>query len=213
MKQMRLAARRWPWLRKLVEVDLMGATPARQLYRRLGKLVYGEFSVERDRNPERLFGVVASEGVELDLQLVKFFEEQLAEDNILLFSARSSRRGLIGNVALNRMDLEDGVSTGYVSAFRVSLGARGLGVGRMLLAAVERSARDNGWKRLVSFVSIENVRSRGLFEASGYSKEPDADLTEECARKLGLDTEGRVMLARTIRDIGQGNAGTHGERR
>jgi GNAT superfamily N-acetyltransferase len=67
--------------------------------------------------------------------------------------------------------------------------ARGRGVGRAVLAAVERSARDNGRKRLILECGDRQPEAIGLYEACGYERIADFGFyrEHEGVRSYGRD--------------------------
>jgi GNAT superfamily N-acetyltransferase len=60
---------------------------------------------------------------------------------------------------------------------------RGRGIGRTLMAAVERKARETGCCKLTLEVQENNVRARRLYEACGFSQ---AQYVEEAGRSVFL---------------------------
>jgi GNAT superfamily N-acetyltransferase len=60
---------------------------------------------------------------------------------------------------------------GHVSVLAVAAEAEGKGVGRLLLEAAERWARDQGLSMLTLNVFAGNYRARGVYERLGYAPE------------------------------------------
>ena len=70
-----------------------------------------------------------------------------------------------------------------VHDFYVVPALRGHGIGRALLAAVERKARDTGCCKLTLEVQENNARARRLYETCGFSQ---AQYVEEAGRSVVL---------------------------
>jgi len=64
-----------------------------------------------------------------------------------------------------------GGACGHVGDVVVTPAARGRGVGRALLAAGERWARERGYRMLTLNVFVGNARARALYEAIGFRPE------------------------------------------
>ena len=150
----RRLARQWPVLGRIVELDA---------YRMIGRWVYGDIFTEEDRSVERVLGALVSDAVPLTQRLVADVEGHLAKGELSLIVARSSRVGRVGHLLLSRVE----PGTGCLTSLQVSMGARGLGVERLLLGAAETSARSRGWKKLLAPVAPDN-RYEELFHTDGY---------------------------------------------
>jgi GNAT superfamily N-acetyltransferase len=61
-------------------------------------------------------------------------------------------------------------SAGEIKRFYVALSARRLGVGRSLLASMERAARELGYRRLLLDTAAPLIEAARLYEASGYTR-------------------------------------------
>jgi ribosomal protein S18 acetylase RimI-like enzyme len=160
----RKAARRWPQLRRVIETDLPGILATLGISRALGRWVYGDVRVVLERRPERVIGALVSGELPLTQELVKKAEGLIARGNLKLFVARSSNRGRIGRLLLYRTDPE----SGFVFSFLVSIGARGMGVGGMLLDAAEEVARSDGMLKLVALVTPGDGSTIREFQSAGF---------------------------------------------
>jgi ribosomal protein S18 acetylase RimI-like enzyme len=164
----RKAARRWPQLRRVIETDLPGVLAALGISRTLGRWVYGDVEVVLERRPERVIGALVSGDLPLTQELVKKAEGLIARGNLKLFVARSSNRGRIGRLLLYRTEPEDGNGTGFVFSLLVSIGARGMGVGSMLLDAAEEAARSAGMLQLVALVTPGDGSTIHELQSAGF---------------------------------------------
>ena len=97
--------------------------------------MYGDIFTEEDRSVERVLGALVSDAVPLTQRLVADVEGHLAKGELSLIVARSSRVGRVGHLLLSRVE----PGTGCLTSLQVSMGARGLGVERLLLGAAETS--------------------------------------------------------------------------
>ena len=151
----RRMARRWPGLRRIVELDA---------YKKIGRWVYGDIATEEDNRVERVIGALVSDAVPLTQRLVTGVEGHLSRGDLCLIVARSARVGRVGYVLLSRVEPD----TGCLTSLQVSLGARGLEVERLLLEVAEASARSRGWKKLLAPLASDNRRREELFHSEGY---------------------------------------------
>jgi GNAT superfamily N-acetyltransferase len=62
---------------------------------------------------------------------------------------------------------------GEIKRMYVAPSVRGLGVGRLLLAALEGAARDLGWTVLRLETGLRQPEAIALYEATGYGRIPD----------------------------------------
>jgi GNAT superfamily N-acetyltransferase len=60
----------------------------------------------------------------------------------------------------------------WLEDFVVAPEARGEGVGRTILAAVEDEARRRGWGRITLLTDADNFRAQRLYEAEGFTRSP-----------------------------------------
>lgn len=81
----------------------------------------------------------------------------------------------------------DGVSSGYLYAFRVRPEYRNRGIGGQLLSAAEAELRDRSYSRAVIAVAKTNTRARNLYERFGFRK-----IGEDPGRWSYLDHEGSL---------------------
>jgi GNAT superfamily N-acetyltransferase len=151
----RRLARQWPGLGGIVDLDA---------YRKIGGWVYGDIYTQDDNRVERVLGALVSDADPLTQRLVADVEEHLAKGDLNLIVARSVRVGWVGHILLSRVEPD----AGCLTSLRVSFGARGLGVDRLLIEAAEASARSRGWKRLLAPPSSGNRRREELYYLQGY---------------------------------------------
>ena len=163
--------------------------------------MYGDITTEEDNRVERVIGALVSDAVPLTQHLVTGVEGHLSRGDLSLIVARSSRKGWIGNVLLSRVRWEGDVLTGYVTALLVLFGARGTGVGRLLLSSAEAIARRNRLNRLVAFVAPDNARSLRLFHSEGYSKVSGEDLAGRSAEERDSVPEGKLLLEKGLAEV------------
>ncbi len=64
-----------------------------------------------------------------------------------------------------------GADQAFVAYMAVEEDARGLGIGRRLLAAVEERARAQGLANVALMVTEDNVAARAVYEQAGYATE------------------------------------------
>lgn len=151
----RRLVRRLPGLKRIVELDAV---------RMIGGWVYGDICTREDIRVERVVGALVSDAVPLTQRLVVDVEKHLAKGNLNLLVALSPRFGRVGHVLLSRV--EPGV--GCLTSLQVSLGARGLGVDRLLLDAAEASARSRGWKTLLAPPTPGNQLHEAVYYSQGF---------------------------------------------
>ena len=117
---------------------------------------------------------------------VEEIRERLPEEGLDVDPAwsESDYGGSRGRVFVARLDgvpvacaglRERPPSVGEIMRFYVALPARRRGVGRALLARIERVARDLGYRRVVLDVAALLVAAARLFETSGYARVPPYD--------------------------------------
>jgi ribosomal protein S18 acetylase RimI-like enzyme len=194
----RRAARRWPRARRVVELNIVGGAVARRMYRKVGRWVYGDVHIKEEESRRLVIGALVSEDLPLTQQLVRDVEDRIARGDLKLLVARSSRVGRIGNVLLIRIDLEGHVPVGYITALVVSFGARGMGIGRLLISAAENAARSCDLKRLVALVAPDNVRSLGAFRAAGYREVPLEELARRPVEERESVPRDKVLLEKGL---------------
>jgi ribosomal protein S18 acetylase RimI-like enzyme len=85
----------------------------------------------------------------------------------------------------------EGVSSGYLYAFRVKPPYRNQGVGSQLIHEAESNLADRGFLRTVISVAKRNVAARRLYERAGY-----AVFTEDAGNWSYIDHEGRLREVR-----------------
>jgi putative acetyltransferase len=90
---------------------------------------------------------------------------EFERDDVLLFVARSDAGEAIGMAALN-------MPTAELKRMFVAETARGLGVGRALLEAVESAARERGIPTLRLETGEPQVAAIALYERAGYRRIP-----------------------------------------
>jgi len=90
-----------------------------------------------------------------------------------VFAGRAEGGALVGTATAAAYDAEEDVA--HVYAMWVAPDARGAGVGRALLDAVERWARDRGSGRLALAVTERNEGARRFYEACGFVDTGDRD--------------------------------------
>lgn len=106
-----------------------------------------------------------------------WFARALQDPQRLLLMAGSA-----GPMAQLRLDLSDGAA---VVSILLAPEARGRGLGRRLLAALEPLARSRGLTCLRAEVAPQNSASMALFAAAGYERDPDLDGFAQFTRRLG----------------------------
>lgn len=90
---------------------------------------------------------------------------EFARDDVVLLVGRSEVGEALGMAALN-------VETAELKRMFVSPTARGTGLGRTLLAAVEQAARDRGIHVLRLETGEPQVAAIALYESAGYRRIP-----------------------------------------
>lgn len=92
------------------------------------------------------------------------------DDQLLLVAEREGR--VLGFVyAVTNRDYFSGEPHAYVEDLAISPDARGLGLARDLMQAVEAWASTRGYRRIRLAVWFQNLRARGLYEHLGYQPE------------------------------------------
>jgi aminoglycoside 6'-N-acetyltransferase I len=98
-------------------------------------------------------------------------EQLLASDGFVLF-AEHPTDGLIDFAEVSiRREHVDGVTTNpvpYLEGWYVDARHRGCGVGKLLIAAVEKRAGDTGFNELASDADLENISSQRAHESLGF---------------------------------------------
>lgn len=108
---------------------------------------------------------------------------------------------VVGTATGAAYDAEPG--TTHLYAMWVAPDARRAGVGRALVDAVARWARDRGCDRLVLQVTESNVSARSFYEAHGF-----ADTGERSPLREGSELE-VLRLARTLERRSRGGPSIH----
>lgn len=103
-----------------------------------------------------------------------------AADITVFLIARAAGGRAIGCGALRRLD--DGAAE--IKRMFVHADARGLGVGRLLLAELERHALWNGWPVLRLETGPRQPEAVGLYESAGYRRIPSFGHYEGSAESL-----------------------------
>jgi ribosomal protein S18 acetylase RimI-like enzyme len=85
----------------------------------------------------------------------------------------------------------EGVSSGYLYAFRVKPAYRNQGVGSQLIHEAESNLAERGFLRAVISVAKRNLAARRLYERAGY-----AVFTEDSGIWSYIDHEGRLREVR-----------------
>ena len=88
-----------------------------------------------------------------------------------VFVAEEARGHGLGFVHLCEGEDYYGGACGHAGDIVVAPAARGRGVGRALLAAAERWAREQGYRMLTLNVFLKNEKARALYEDLGYEAE------------------------------------------
>jgi GNAT superfamily N-acetyltransferase len=92
------------------------------------------------------------------------------DDQLLLVAERGAQ--VLGFVyAVTNRDYFSGELHAYVEDLAILPGARGLGLARELMQAVEDWALKRGYRRVRLAVWFQNQRARGLYEHLGYQPE------------------------------------------
>jgi GNAT superfamily N-acetyltransferase len=100
-------------------------------------------------------------------QVMARLEQCLADDSHLILVAEDVDRKLAAYSSVHWLPyLFMSGSEGYVSELFVSAAARGQGIGRKLLQAIEHAARARGCQRL----SLTNLRNRESYQRQFYTK-------------------------------------------
>jgi GNAT superfamily N-acetyltransferase len=161
--RVRRLANRWPALRKMA---------LWKGFKAVRRWFYGDIRIEADDSKERVVGALVSCQEPLCQELVREVDGRLGDGSLRMFVAHSSKRGRIGQVLLCRLEAD----AGRVSALRVSPGARGIGVERDLLSAVEEAARREGVKRLLA---PDDHGLVDLFRSVGYRMSVEGVIEKE----------------------------------
>jgi putative acetyltransferase len=90
--------------------------------------------------------------------------EALASPAVTFWIAADDER-VLGCGALNRLSAGEG----EIKRMYVRPAARGLGLGRRLLAAIEAEARAQGLRRLMLETGVAQPEAIGLYRAAGYT--------------------------------------------
>ena len=105
----------------------------------------------------------------------RFLREALAGHGVagsILFVAEDEAGARLGFVHLRpQLDYYLQKDCGHVADLVVAPAARGLGVGRALMAAGERWARERGFEMMTLHVFAENRGARALYEELGFKAE------------------------------------------
>lgn len=97
----------------------------------------------------------------------RFRSEWIARDNVILGAFLAGR--LVGAIAIRRWEREKQRHKGYIWIFFVDPTARGCGVGRQLLAAGIRYARQlPGLRQLQLSVATDNGPAQSLYRSFGF---------------------------------------------
>lgn len=198
---LRRMSQQWPGIRRLVELEVLGGVFARRVLGSLGHWIYGNILLEEDRSRERVIGALVSDSIPLTQRMVIDVEDQINSGNARLIVARSSRFGRIGTVFLGGMAWKGNSTAGYVTALRVSLGVRGMGIGRMLLSSVEETARRDGLSRLVAMVDSDNIRSMAMFRSKGYRVLSDREMSYKPVGERPTLPEGKLLLEKDLKGV------------
>jgi aminoglycoside 6'-N-acetyltransferase I len=113
---------------------------------------------------------------------------QLLESDGIVFVAEDDRSNLAGFAEVSlRRDHVDGASISpvpYLEGWFVEAGARGRGVGRALIAAVEQWAIAKGFTELASDAELGNTRSIELHARLGFAEiERNVTFLKKLARR------------------------------
>lgn len=189
---------RRPALRRFAEVDVLSSRFFRRFYRKVGRVFLGHIVVEEEKDVQRVLGAMVSKEFPLSQGNVSKVQSQHKRKSLKLFVARSSRCGRIGNVSLSGMRQGKSIPTGIVSTLVVSLGARRLGIGRMLVAAVEDAAREDGLRVLRALVARDNVAVLGLFQNAGYKVVPRKGLDRMSSEQPAVGGDGQWLLEKEL---------------
>jgi ribosomal protein S18 acetylase RimI-like enzyme len=170
MSHVRKTARRWPNLRKKIEIDLLGSPPVRTALAFWGRSLLGNVALHEEQNLGRIVGALISDKLPLTEKLLRDVEIELKKNLLWLLSARSEKKGLVGQLLLKKLSKTPHSSpkVGFVFSLQVRFLAEGMGVGKMLLEAAEQKARAHGMTRLTAQVDKENLRSLRLFQSMGF---------------------------------------------
>ncbi|MEM8571320.1 MAG: GNAT family N-acetyltransferase [Pseudomonadota bacterium] len=150
---------------------------ARKLRYPLGPREKAVRFIERVLDPSHSISAVALNGDFLGVAGFKTPQGEFVGGNFADLRAVYGRLGAIGRVALVSVlerDCEDG--TLLMDGIFVDAKARGFGVGTKLLSALQKRARDEGFKRLRLDVIDTNPRARALYEREGFMPR-DSSLT------------------------------------
>lgn len=101
------------------------------------------------------------------------FDAQFAEPSPdVLFLVAEEDGAVLGTIFVNtRPDYFTRATAAYVEVLAVSESAAGKGIGRALMEATERWAREKGFGRVELAVFASNRRARAFYEHLGYSAE------------------------------------------
>lgn len=99
-----------------------------------------------------------------------------ADDSAIVFVAKLDGR-VVGVVTAQERRHWSGDLDAYVGALATAEDMEGRGVGRLLMEAAERWARDRGLDHLTLETGARNARARGFYRHLGYEEE-DIRLTK-----------------------------------
>ena len=98
--------------------------------------------------------------------------QQVEQGRAIIWIAELPRDGLIGQLFVSlytyRNELADGKTRAYLFGFRVRPAYRSLGVGTIMMHAVESDLIDRGFRQLALNVGQENPAARAFYERLGY---------------------------------------------
>lgn len=122
-----------------------------------------DFAVPVERNPDDLWRGDA-----------RLLGEHLAgtrDDTLLLVVADAADRPLGLALATLRPELLSGAPSAHLEAIVIGPDARGQGVGRRLLEAIERATAARGARSMTLHAFRQNKRARALYESADYEPE------------------------------------------
>lgn len=132
----------------------------------------GPVAAEDLRAPLRLLEAELREGEPLPAEFVAALAEEVCSGGADVISAQEPGFGEIAGVALvyYRLNLASGMKFASFEELHVDPRSRGRGVGRALLAEVERRCAERG----ISYMEAQVIEeSADFFLSAGYEPEPD----------------------------------------
>lgn len=99
--------------------------------------------------------------------------ERMRSGKAIIWVAVNASQEVIGQVCVQfdspRPELANGTSHGYIFAFRVKPPYRSKGIGRRILATVEKDMRARGYSHMTLNVAKDNPAAQRFYKTNGYA--------------------------------------------